>query len=70
MVFYRTDHRYCLGCFEGKPTDEPVGGEEETVAGAKDNIKELQIGQKGCVIDCELIWMDCPVSPVRREGLL
>lgn len=70
MIFYRTDHGNCLRCFKRGPTNEPVGGEKETVAGAKDDIEEFEIGQKGRVIDCEFVWMDCPVSPRRRQRLL
>ena len=67
MILYRTDHGNCLGRFKRGPTDEPVSGEEETMAGAKDDIKEFEIGQKGCIIDREFVWMDCPVSPRRGE---
>ena len=42
-------------------------GDEETVAGAEDDVHEFEVRGKGCIIDSELTRMDCGCFPVRGQ---
>ena len=68
MVFDRTDHGETGRLLMGRPANEPVGGEKETVAGAKDNVHEFEVGREGGIIDRQSTRMD-GVLPLDGKGL-